>query len=120
MFEQLDGAGNAAADPGGTDTGGHIDLFVRDVARRIVVDEGYLIGDAEVIPPEEEAFYCEKILRVPASYLAFEVLYPVPDVVDRDGAIDPGSIRGDIEFDHVDFGYGDGKLVLQDFCLKVK
>jgi len=44
----------------------------------------------------------------------------VPDVVDRDGALDPGSIRGDIEFDHVDFGYGDGKLVLQDFCLKVK
>ena len=37
-----------------------------------------------------------------------------------DGAIDPGSIRGDIEFDHVDFGYGDGKLVLNDFCLKVK
>ncbi|HEY3939832.1 MAG TPA: tetratricopeptide repeat protein [Bryobacteraceae bacterium] len=40
----------------------------------------YLIGDREVIPPEEEKFYCEKIVRVPGSYLTFEVNYPVPDV----------------------------------------
>jgi predicted O-linked N-acetylglucosamine transferase (SPINDLY family) len=42
----------------------------------------YLIGDAVVIPPEEEKFYSEKILRVPGSYLTFEVGYPVPDVSD--------------------------------------
>jgi protein O-GlcNAc transferase len=42
----------------------------------------YLIGDDEVIPPQEEVFYTEKILRVPGCYLTFEVLYPVPDVVD--------------------------------------
>ncbi len=40
----------------------------------------YLIGDAEVIPPGEEKFYTEKILRVPGSYLSFDVNYPVPDV----------------------------------------
>lgn len=40
----------------------------------------YLIGDDEVIPPEEERFYCEKIVRVPGSYLTFEVAYPVPGV----------------------------------------
>jgi predicted O-linked N-acetylglucosamine transferase (SPINDLY family) len=40
----------------------------------------YLIADREVIPPEEEQFYCEKILRVPGSYLSFEVTYPVPPV----------------------------------------
>ena len=38
----------------------------------------YLIGDDLVIPPEEEKFYCEKIVRVPGSYLTFEVTYPVP------------------------------------------
>jgi protein O-GlcNAc transferase len=42
----------------------------------------YLIGDDVVIPPEEEHFYCERILRVPGSYLTFEVTYPVPPVVD--------------------------------------
>ena len=35
-----------------------------------------------VIPPEEERFYCEKIVRVPGSYLTFEVTYPVPPVAD--------------------------------------
>lgn len=39
-----------------------------------------LIGDAAAITPEEEPFYSERILRVPGSYLAFEVLYPVPPV----------------------------------------
>jgi len=42
----------------------------------------YLIGDDEVILPEEETFYTEKVLRVPGCYLTFEVLYPVPNVVD--------------------------------------
>ena len=35
-----------------------------------------------MIPPEEEKFYCEKIVRVPGSYLTFEVTYPVPPVLD--------------------------------------
>jgi predicted O-linked N-acetylglucosamine transferase (SPINDLY family) len=42
----------------------------------------YLIGDDLVIPAEEEKFYCEKIVRVPGSYLTFEVTYPVPPVLD--------------------------------------
>jgi predicted O-linked N-acetylglucosamine transferase (SPINDLY family) len=41
----------------------------------------YIIGDAAVIPTEEEPLYTERVLRVPVSYLAFSVLYPVPDVV---------------------------------------
>jgi protein O-GlcNAc transferase len=40
----------------------------------------YLIGDDQVIPAEEESFYCEKILRVPGSYLTFDVTYSVPDI----------------------------------------
>lgn len=40
----------------------------------------YIVGDEAVIPPEEERFYSERVLRVPGSYLAFSVLYPVPDV----------------------------------------
>ncbi len=39
-----------------------------------------LVGDAAAIPPAEEAFYSERILRVPGSYLAFQVAYPTPAV----------------------------------------
>lgn len=53
----------------------------------------YLIGDDYVIPPEEERFYSEKIVRVPGSYLTFEVGYPVPDVADA-----PSRGRGAISF----------------------
>ncbi len=40
----------------------------------------YIIGDSAVIPPEEECFYTERVLRVSGSYLAFSMLYPVPPV----------------------------------------
>jgi protein O-GlcNAc transferase len=33
-----------------------------------------------VISSDEEAFYCQRIVRVPGSYLAFTVPYLVPDV----------------------------------------
>jgi predicted O-linked N-acetylglucosamine transferase (SPINDLY family) len=40
----------------------------------------YIVGDDHVIPPDEEAFYTERVVRVPNCYLTFEVTYPVPDV----------------------------------------
>jgi predicted O-linked N-acetylglucosamine transferase (SPINDLY family) len=40
----------------------------------------WLVGDHAVIPLAEEAHYCEAIHRLPGTYLAFEVLYDVPDV----------------------------------------
>jgi len=40
----------------------------------------YLVGDGDVIPPEEEAFYSEAIRRTAHSYLTFGVNYPVPPV----------------------------------------
>jgi predicted O-linked N-acetylglucosamine transferase (SPINDLY family) len=40
----------------------------------------YLIGDEHVMPAGEEEFYDERIVRVPGSYLTYEVTYPVPDV----------------------------------------
>ncbi|HTU32908.1 MAG TPA: tetratricopeptide repeat protein [Candidatus Acidoferrum sp.] len=67
-------------------------IFMRRPARNIVgwfnsfATSGiraftHIIGDAEVIPPSEERFYTERVLRVAGSYLAFSVLYPVPRVV---------------------------------------
>jgi predicted O-linked N-acetylglucosamine transferase (SPINDLY family) len=40
----------------------------------------YLIGDEHVIPAREGAFYSEQVVRVPGSYLTFEVDYRVPEV----------------------------------------
>jgi predicted O-linked N-acetylglucosamine transferase (SPINDLY family) len=41
----------------------------------------FLIGDEEVIRPDEERFFSETILRLPLSYLTFEVSHPTPPVV---------------------------------------
>jgi ATP-binding cassette subfamily B protein len=50
----------------------------------------------------------------------FSLVDAVPEVADRPGAIDPGTIQGEIEFDHVFFSYEDEKPVLTDFNLHVK
>jgi predicted O-linked N-acetylglucosamine transferase (SPINDLY family) len=41
----------------------------------------YLVGDDQVVRPDEEAFFTEKIVRLPLSYLTFQVDHPVPPVV---------------------------------------
>ncbi len=66
-------------------------LFMyRSARRQIAWFNGYattgisafdcLVGNSAVLPPDEEPFYTERIHRVPGSYLAFTVGYPVPDV----------------------------------------
>jgi protein O-GlcNAc transferase len=40
----------------------------------------FIIGDRHVVPPEEDFYFTERIVRVSGSYLTFEVIYPVPDV----------------------------------------
>jgi ATP-binding cassette subfamily B protein len=50
----------------------------------------------------------------------FSLVDSIPDVVDKPASFDPGTIHGDIEFDHVTFAYEDGKPVLNDFTLHVK
>lgn len=50
----------------------------------------------------------------------FSLLDSKPEVVDQPNAIDPGTIKGDIVFDNVDFYYEDDKPVLKNFNLHVK
>jgi ATP-binding cassette subfamily B protein len=64
--------------------------------------------------------YAEMQHSIASAERIFTLLDQVPDVRDRPGAIDPGTIQGEIEFDHVDFYYEDEKPVLTDFSLKVK
>lgn len=49
----------------------------------------------------------------------FSLLDSSPDVVDKQGSGDHGSLRGEIVFDHVDFYYEEGKPILSDFNLRV-
>jgi ATP-binding cassette subfamily B protein len=64
--------------------------------------------------------YAEMQHSVASGERIFTLLDSRPEVFDRPEAIDPGTIKGEIEFDHVDFTYEDGKPVLTDFSLKVK
>jgi ATP-binding cassette subfamily B protein len=50
----------------------------------------------------------------------FSLVDTPAEVKDQAVAVDPGSLRGDIEFEHVSFFYEDGKPVLTDFSLSVK
>lgn len=64
--------------------------------------------------------YAELQHAIASAERIFSLGDAVPDVADRPAAIDPGSLRGDIEFEHVDFYYEDEKPVLKDFSLHVR
>jgi ATP-binding cassette subfamily B protein len=64
--------------------------------------------------------YAEMQHSIASAERIFTLLDSPPEVFDRPGAIDPKTIKGTIEFDHVDFTYEDGKPVLTDFSLKVE
>lgn len=64
--------------------------------------------------------YAEMQHAIASAERVFSLIDAVPDVTDQPGAMDPGTVRGDIEFDSVDFWYEVDKPVLTDFNLKVK
>lgn len=65
--------------------------------------------------------FAEMQQSVASAERMFSLMDAVPDIVDRPGAVDAETIRGDIEFEHVDFYYEDeDSPVLQDFNLYVK
>jgi ATP-binding cassette subfamily B protein len=64
--------------------------------------------------------YAEMQHAIASAERVFSLIDAVPDVTDQPGAMDPGTIRGEIEFDGVDFWYEADNPVLTDFTLKVK
>lgn len=74
-----------------------------------------------LFPVQEMArVYAEMQRAVASAERVFSLIDSVPDIVDREGAADPGSLRGEIEFDHVTFYYEEDKPVLNDFTLRVR
>ncbi len=64
--------------------------------------------------------YAEMQHAIASAERVFSLIDAVPDVVDRPDAFDPGTIRGDIIFDDVDFWYEAENPVLTEFSLEVK
>jgi len=64
--------------------------------------------------------YAEMQHTIASAERVFSLVDAKPEVTDRPNAVDPGTIQGDIEFDHVDFWYEEDNPVLQDFSLRVK
>ena len=64
--------------------------------------------------------YAELQNAIASGERMFSLIDAVPAVSEQPGAVDPGSVHGEIEFDGVDFTYEDGKPVLTDFYLKIK
>ena len=64
--------------------------------------------------------YAELQSSIASAERAFSLVDAKPDVTDRPGAIDVGTVHGEVEFEHVDFYYEAGKPVLSDFNLKVR
>ena len=64
--------------------------------------------------------YAEMQHAIASGERMFSLIDAVPEVVDQLGAIDPGSLKGEIEFDHVQFFYDDQQPVLRDFTLRVR
>jgi ATP-binding cassette subfamily B protein len=64
--------------------------------------------------------YAEMQHTIASAERVFSLIDAVPEVVDRDGAFDPGTIRGDIVFENVDFWYEEDNPVLKDFSLRVE
>ncbi len=64
--------------------------------------------------------YAEMQNAIASAERAFSLVDAQPEVADRPGADDPGTIAGDIEFDDVYFYYEEGKPVLSEFNLMVR
>jgi ATP-binding cassette subfamily B protein len=64
--------------------------------------------------------YAQMQSSVASAERVFSLIDAEPEIVDRPDAFDPGTIKGEIEFNHVDFYYEPEKPVLTDFNLQVK
>lgn len=63
--------------------------------------------------------YAEMQHAIASAERIFSLIDAVPDVQDQPGALDPGSIQGDILFEDVTFHYDDDDPVLEHFNLHI-
>jgi len=65
--------------------------------------------------------YAEMQQSIASAERIFSLIDAQPDVVDREGSVDPGTLHGDLVFDNVSFAYEEqGEPVLENFNLSVQ
>ena len=64
--------------------------------------------------------YAEMQQAIASAERIFSLIDSHPEITDRPGAFDPGTLRGDIKFENVDFFYQEDKPVLKNFTLHVR
>lgn len=64
--------------------------------------------------------YAEMQHAIASAERIFSLIDSLPEIVDRPGAYDPGSLRADIHFEKVYFYYQEHNPVLEDFSLTIK
>lgn len=64
--------------------------------------------------------YAEMQQSIASGERIFSLIDAVPEIQDEPNALDPGTLRGDIVFENVDFQYEEGKPVLTNFNLTIK
>jgi ATP-binding cassette subfamily B protein len=64
--------------------------------------------------------YADLQHAVASAERIFTLIDTVPEVVNCQDAVDPGTLKGEICFDHVDFYYEDNKPVINDLTLTIK
>ena len=57
---------------------------------------------------------------IAAAERVFRVLDEKPEPADKEGAEELANVRGEVEIEHLNFGYEKGKPVIKDFSLKVE
>ena len=64
--------------------------------------------------------FAEMQRAIASAERIFSLVDTTPEILDKPGAIDPGTIRGDIQFEHVSFWYEDELPVIKDLNLFIK
>lgn len=57
---------------------------------------------------------------IAAAERVFRVMEEQPEPADKEGAEQLANVRGDVDIEHLNFGYVEGKTVIKDFSLSVK
>jgi ATP-binding cassette subfamily B protein len=64
--------------------------------------------------------YAEMQHAIASAERIFSLVDSLPEIADRPGAFDPGTLAADIQFENVNFYYEEDNPVLHDFSLSVK